>query len=86
MKLLQLPKGMVSLEFPPSERDDLMRRLALLGSVKRQRHASHEKVSVGAVQFIHEDEWDEPCLISTSVAGADLLRELVSKQARSKAA
>jgi hypothetical protein len=86
MKLLKLPEGMVSLEFLPSERDELMRRLRHFGTVKRQPQASYDRISVGAVQLIHEDEWDEPCLISTSAAGADLLREVASKSTSSKAA
>ena len=86
MKLLELRKGVVSLEFLPSERDKLVRRLERFGTVKRRTQASYDMISVGTVQFIHQDEWDEPCLISTSAEGSDLLRALVSKPARSKAA
>ena len=43
-------------------------------------------IKVGKIDLIYYHEWDEPCLISTSKAGAGLLRELVSKGSRSKAA
>ena len=86
MKLLELPEGMVSLEFEPSERDALMERLKKHGSFKKRLYATHAKISIGADQFIYENEWDEPCLISTSASGASLLRQLISKPARSQAA
>jgi hypothetical protein len=86
MKLLELPEGMVSLEFEPSERDHVIERLKKFGSFRRHPQATFVKVSVGREQFIYENEWDDPCFISTSVAGANLLRQLAVKPARNRAA
>ncbi len=86
MKLLELPDGMVSLEFQASERGGLMERLGKFGSVRRQPQARYVRISVGPEQFVYQDEWDEPSLISTSKAGAKLLRRLVASPAHSKAA
>ena len=86
MKLLELPEGMLSLEFLPAEGDEVMRRLKQFGPVKRRWHASYDKITVGNVDFLRENEWDQPCLISTSPAGAALLRQLISKLTHSKAA
>ena len=86
MKLLELPDGMVSLEFESAEGEQLMRSLEQFGTVKRRVQPTYDEVSVGTVQLIHEHEWDEPCLISTSAPGASLLRQLASKRPHSKAA
>lgn len=86
MKLLELQTGMVSLEFAPTEREALMAALKKHGPVKRLSMATFDRISVGGEHFISENEWDEPCLISTTPKGADLLRRLVSSHTRSRAA
>jgi hypothetical protein len=86
MKLLELPEGMVSLEFEPSERDGLIRSLKRFGPLKRRPRATHVDISVGGEQFIYENEWDEPCLISTSKGAAAILREVASGAGQSAAA
>jgi hypothetical protein len=86
VEILELRTGNVSLEFNPAERVEIWQRLEQFGKIRRERHVIHDVVKVGKVDLIYYHEWDEPCLISTSRAGAGLLREIVWKSARSKAA
>ncbi len=75
MTLLDLPGGRVSLEFGDSERDRVSAWLPDLDA-RRTRHATHDVVTVRGQTLVYVDEWDEPCLISMSVAGDALLREI----------
>ena len=86
MQILDLPEGKISLEFKPREASQILRRLEQFGSVRRTPGAIHQLITVGKVELIYYSEWDEPCLISTTLAGSNLLRDLAAKPVRSKAA
>ncbi len=74
MHLLELAPDLVSLEFDPGEMPVVRQRLARLGRVSEARHASYSVLTVAGEQFLHENEWGDPCLIAQSAAGSALLR------------
>ena len=76
MKLIELDTGNVSLEYSAKEAAAVKRRLRRAGVVSIAKAATYDVVSVGGMSFIAMNEWDEPCLISQSSAGAALLREI----------
>ena len=78
MNLVELPTGRVSLEFRAAEFDALLGRLRVFGKVSRDAMPSYDLLSVGGEQFILMNDWDEPCLISRTQPGDDLLRQALS--------
>jgi hypothetical protein len=75
--LLPLSDGHYSLEFEPSD-------LPLVASVIRDRYGVPEKehhptcveYRFGGCSFVFQNEWDDPCLISGSAQGDDILKAL----------
>jgi hypothetical protein len=81
ISLLELKDGGVSLEFAEEDVDDLVKaiqeRFGEIQTVKKL--AAHDLVEFGAEQFIYYYEWD-PCLISQSPRGAEMLQEILLQQ------
>jgi hypothetical protein len=77
ISLLDLPSGVVSLEFDAADAARLGAALAAhLGPVHvLEQSALYDLVEFGSERFLYYHEWD-PCLISTSAAGAIALRRL----------
>jgi hypothetical protein len=77
-RILELPEGSASLEFLEVDvslvKQEIERRW---GEPRLEQHATFVKVMFGVETFLHTNEWDAPCLISNTTAGAKLLRELV---------
>jgi hypothetical protein len=79
MNLLNLKDGRVSLEFAPDEWRQV--RSGLIKVAGRERYsvreeATHDMIIIGGEELIFMDEWDEPCLISMSEHGDQLLRRV----------
>jgi hypothetical protein len=78
ISLLELPSGNVSLEFDAADAGRLSAALAAAGPVRvLERSALHDLVEFEGERFLYYREWD-PCLISTSPAGASVLRRLAA--------
>lgn len=77
--LLPLSDGHVSLEFATSDLD-------LIGSAIRReygvpvvkRHVMSAEYRFGGASFTFQNEWDDPCLISGSDEGDQILRHLAA--------
>jgi hypothetical protein len=75
--LLSLSNGRSSLEFATSD-------LPLVAAAIRDRFGDPEQrpyptsthYCIGGCSFVFQNEWDDPCLISGSVAGDQILTEL----------
>lgn len=78
MNLLELEGGNVSLEYRPAEAKALTAALRRAGRIRVQKAATHDIVSLNGMSFIAVNEWDDPCLISHSPAGAAFLRALAA--------
>lgn len=73
--LLELAEGGVSLEMRPDDLGGLRRRLtAAFGEIGIIEHATFDEVVAAGERFLFVSDWDSPCLISTTAAGADMLR------------
>ncbi len=82
MQLLNLHDGHLSLEFGQQDWPTLRSRMRRVGDVSIRQEATHGIVSVNGVQFILLNDWDDPCLISASAKGDELLRLLMRTGAR----
>lgn len=75
--LLPLSNGHYSLEFEPAD-------LPLVASSIRDKYGVPDRLQYptfaeywfGGCSFIFQDEWDDPCLISGSAEGDDILKSL----------
>lgn len=77
--LLTLADGHVSLEF---ETSDLPRVAAAIrsrfGGFAFRRDIASAECRFGGCSFTFENEWDDPCLISGSAEGDEVLRALAA--------
>jgi len=73
MNLVDLASGSMSLEFARDEQPIVMERLNALGDVQISDRATYATMRVAGIDLIYMNEWDEPCLISSTTAGAALL-------------
>ncbi|MCM8729428.1 hypothetical protein ACFO8O_00405 [Hephaestia sp. GCM10023244] len=85
MKLIELDAGNVSLEYRPEDAAVVRRRLGEAGRLRVTKAATHDVISVAGMRFIAMNDWDEPCLISQSTAGAALLRSIVAPREKRQA-
>ncbi|GGA40463.1 hypothetical protein [Sphingomonas psychrolutea] len=76
MQLLELPSGMVSLEYAAQDQVEVSARLKTLAAVSVTNHATYSEVKVGDEAFLHMSDWDEPCMIAQSEAGNAILRRV----------
>ena len=76
MKLLDLDPDGLSLEFSTAEWPAVLDRLGLHGDVEREQHATFDVLGVAGEKFIYANDWDEPCLISSSPSGNSILRKI----------
>jgi hypothetical protein len=77
IKLLELEGGAVSLEFEAEDLTGLTTAIRERFGVIRtiEKAPLYDIIEFGGEKFIYYHEWD-PCLISQSVAGAKMLREI----------
>lgn len=76
---MTLSGGGVSLEFDPADapavREVIARRY---GRMRRRWFGIATAVTFGGERFVFQNEWNDPCLISRSDAGADMLERIAS--------
>ena len=76
MKLVRLNGDAASLEMQP---DELQFAIDALKASKRRIEATFDVFAVGTDEVILLDEWDDPCLISSTASGTAWLEALLSK-------
>jgi hypothetical protein len=89
MKLLQLDDGRLSLEFEPRDWSTVRARIRTwakrhFSDVHLTEEATHSILTADDVEFIVLNDWEEPCLISTSPRGDVILRS-INRPSRSRA-
>lgn len=83
--LLALTGGGMSLECEVSDIPRLKEAIrAEYGHAKVDRQAVHIDYTFGGATFIFQNEWDDPCLISSSETGASVLKHLYATLSPSK--
>jgi len=77
-QLLRLSTGHFSLEINPSDRQKVAEAIeSLFGKPQVSLLAPYgSNYSFGDADFAFQDEWDDPCLISSSARGDDVLQRL----------
>ena len=77
VSILNLTEGGVSLEFDSGDtkavREAIRRRY---GPLRRRWHVLSADVTFGGERFVFQNEWNDPCLISRSAAGAEMLERI----------
>lgn len=76
--LLDLPDGHLSLEF---ETADVPAVRALIrdryGPPDVEQGVALSVLRFGGAEFVFQNEWDDPCLIASTIEGDRILRELL---------
>lgn len=81
--LADLQTGHLSLEFEEADLPRLIVAIhAMFGTVTQIEHAMAGEVFFAGDRFIHQNEWDECCIISTSSNGNDCLMRLHAELTR----
>jgi hypothetical protein len=79
VQILQLENGAVSLEFKVQDSARLKAEIERLwGSTTSVDEPAYANVSFGGETFLHTNEWDDPCLISRTAKGTEMLTLLAS--------
>ncbi len=82
VSLLEHDNGRVSLEFEESDFPAVVQTIqSTHGESTRKRHATYVEYWIGDARFLFQNEWDAPCLISTSAEGDVILKSLAEKLA-----
>jgi hypothetical protein len=78
--LLHLEDGKVSLEFASAKLPDVRKLITRnWGNPDIVQHVDHVRITIAGHEFIYQNEWDDPCLISVTLAGSQLLEQLHSQ-------
>jgi len=79
ISILNLSGGGVSLEFSSSDakavREAIRQRYGLM---RRRWFVMSADVTFGGERFVFQNEWNDPCLISRSATGAEMLERIAS--------
>lgn len=76
-RLLTCDNGVLSLEFEPVDMDVV--RAAIVrqfGALTVERRVVSSEVHFGGESFTFQNEWDDPCLITSTESGRTILRRL----------
>lgn len=74
-----------SLEFNPKDKDAVKAVIReLYGDPKVISHGIVSTVQVDGEEFTYQNEWDDPCLITSTVRGAGILQLIADKLAKER--
>ncbi|UWP92260.1 hypothetical protein K3X13_14820 [Aliiroseovarius crassostreae] len=80
IKLLALSNGRISLEYDPHDQAAISAAIReLFGGPNVAPHIICAEIKFGGEAFTHLDEWDDPCLISSTANGDHILKTLHNK-------
>jgi hypothetical protein len=75
--LLSLSNGHYSLEFEPADLPSVASTIRdQYGVPDKRQYLTFAKYRFGGSSFIFQNEWDDPCLISGSAEGDEILQNL----------
>ena len=77
IRILELRNGHISLEFDTNDIPVVAAGIkSLFGDATQEQFVLCSSIGFGGSEFIFQNEWDDPCLISTTVEGDECLRRL----------
>lgn len=80
ISLLELANGRVSLEFEESDFSVIVKTIRdIHGVPNKTLKATYTEYQFEGSRFLFQNEWEEPCLISTSAKGDAILRFLAEQ-------
>lgn len=75
--LLYLANGHYSLEFRPADLPSVASAIRdRYGAPDKRQYPLSAEYRFGGCRFAFQNEWDDPCLISTSTEGNEILKHL----------
>jgi len=70
----------VSLEYAPQDQDSVKAVIReLFGAPMVAQHVMSATVTIDGEDFTFQNEWDDPCLISRTARGAEILQAIAAK-------
>lgn len=80
ISLLELANGRVSLEFEESDFSVIVQTIRdIHGLPNKTLKTTYTEYQFGGSRFLFQNEWEDPCLISTSVDGDAILKSLANQ-------
>jgi len=77
VSILNLSDGGVSLEFDSGDTEAVREAIRKrYGPLRRRCHVMSAEVTFGGERFAFQNEWNDPCLISRSASGAEMLEQI----------
>ncbi|MEL6104178.1 MAG: hypothetical protein AAFR68_23100 [Pseudomonadota bacterium] len=78
--LLKLSSGHFSLEFEEEDVSDVVEVITSeFGKVEQKQYVMATEMKFGGATFVSQDEWQDPCLISSSFRGDQCLHQIYEK-------
>lgn len=72
--------NLVSLEYAQEDHEAVKTALfELFGKAEITRRLASSKIRIGGEDFVFQNEWDDPCLISGTERGAEMLQAVADK-------
>lgn len=76
-RLLKLSGGTLSLEFETSDLPRVREVIkAAYGKIEIESYPICASVKLGGCEFVFQNEWNDPCLISKTAGGSQILTSL----------
>ena len=80
IELLKLRNGHLSLEFEEKDVPEVVETITtIFGKASEKQYVMAAEVTFGGATFICQNEWEDPCLISSTHEGDQCLRQLHEK-------
>lgn len=77
ISIQQLSGGAASLEFSPADAATVWAAIAArYGKMRRRWFVLASEVAFGGERFAFQNQWNDPCLISRSERGAEMLERI----------
>ncbi|WP_171178771.1 hypothetical protein [Ruegeria sp. HKCCD8929] len=81
--LLKLSSGHFSLEFEEEDVSDVVEAIRTeFGKAEQKQFVMAREVKFGGATFVFQNEWQDPCLVSSSLQGDQCLRQIHEKLSR----
>ncbi|MFN4092396.1 MAG: hypothetical protein ACK4FG_05830 [Brevundimonas sp.] len=79
ISLQHLSDGAASLEFGTGDAEAVRAAIAArYGKMRRRRFVLAAEVTIGGERFAFQNQWNDPCLISRSQRGAEMLERIAN--------
>ena len=78
--LIELRNGRLSLEFKEQDIPEVVKAItSVFGEMDQKQYVMAAEITFGGATFTFQNEWQDPCLISSTFEGDQCLRQLHQK-------